>query len=34
MATPATATVNVGITETSKFDAIIIGAGVSGLYRL
>lgn len=34
MGTPATATVNVGTTETSKFDAIIIGAGVSGLYQL
>jgi cation diffusion facilitator CzcD-associated flavoprotein CzcO len=34
MGTPAAATVNVGTAESSSFDAIVIGAGVSGLYQL
>jgi len=34
MGTPAAATVNVGTAESSSYDAIVIGAGVSGLYQL
>jgi cation diffusion facilitator CzcD-associated flavoprotein CzcO len=34
MGTPAAATVNVGTAESSSFDAIVIGAGVFGLYQL